>query len=70
MSGKGKPARLTAAQAIRKHCLECCAGRWSEVERCVCPDCALWPWRFGKRPETARAAGKLVDREAYEEAEG
>jgi hypothetical protein len=48
-------------RAIRLHCYDCSAFSWPEVERCTVIDCVLWPWRFGKRPETAEARGKLVD---------
>ncbi len=57
----GSEGRTTPTQAIRLHCLECCCGSWREVELCQVPRCALWPWRFGSRPETARAQGKLVE---------
>lgn len=54
--------RATPMEAIRKHCMECCCGLWSEVERCHSPHtCTLWPFRFGQRPETARKEGRLVD---------
>jgi len=41
---------LTPLRAIRVKCLDCSAGQWSEVARCVIPDCALYPYRFGKNP--------------------
>ena len=47
--------------AIRQHCLDCRAGSWKEVELCGCDDCALYPFRFGKRPTTARKQGKQVE---------
>ena len=39
---------LTPMRAIRKKCLECCAGSSDEVKRCEIYDCALWPLRSGK----------------------
>ena len=37
-------------KAIRLHCLDCMCGNAAEVARCVCPDCNLFPFRFGKNP--------------------
>lgn len=37
-------------KAIRAKCIDCCAGQVAEVERCVCTDCALYPFRMGKNP--------------------
>ena len=37
-------------KAIRAKCIDCCAGQIAEVERCVCTDCALYPFRMGKNP--------------------
>lgn len=54
----------TPLTAIRALCLDCVCGSSREVELCVSPDCPVWPWRFGKRPETAAAEGKVVDRDA------
>lgn len=54
----------TPLAAIRALCLDCVCGSSHEVELCVSPDCPVWPWRFGKRPETAAAEGKAVDRAA------
>ena len=55
---------LSPAKTIRKHCLEC-ADTSPEVEKCQCPECHLWPWRFGRRPETAERKGKLVDPDLF-----
>lgn len=57
--------RVSPLKVIRRHCLECCGNSPTEVERCSCPDCLLWPWRFGMRPETAAKHGKPVDPETY-----
>jgi len=44
--------KLTPCKAIRAHCLDCCLGHANEVRECPAEHCALWPWRFGRRPET------------------
>jgi len=55
--------RTTPVKAIRKKCLDCCAGsslpapRSSRqagklVRECHIFTCPLWPFRLGKRPET------------------
>lgn len=48
-------------KAIRKHCLECCGGLWTEVRDCtpvIMPSgerrCTLYPYRFGKDPAPAK----------------
>jgi hypothetical protein len=51
----------TAATAIRNHCLECCGYDAAEVERCTCPACWLYPWRFKCSPRVAQHAGRVVD---------
>lgn len=56
----GSPRR-----AIRQHCLSCVADSAKEVELCQCPDCKLWPFRFGAKPETAERRGRLVDPEKF-----
>jgi hypothetical protein len=37
-------------KVIRAHCLDCCCDQPSEVTRCGCPSCKLYPYRFGKDP--------------------
>ena len=44
---------MTPLQAIRSKCLDCCCGQAKEVRLCVCPDCPLFPFRFGKNPNRA-----------------
>ena len=49
---------MTPIKAIRQHCLECCGGSAQVVKFCTCDGvnctrCDLWPYRFGKRPQTA-----------------
>ena len=41
-------------KAIRARCLDCSAGSTYEIKLCPCVDCALYPYRFGKRPSTVR----------------
>lgn len=41
---------LTPMKAIRAKCLDCCCGSSHEVSLCPCPDCSLFPYRFGKNP--------------------
>jgi hypothetical protein len=43
---------LTPGQAIRAHCLWCAGDSKHEVKLCPAANCPLWPWRFGRRPET------------------
>jgi hypothetical protein len=33
--------------AIRAHCVDCCAGQLGEVRRCTAIGCDLWPFRMG-----------------------
>lgn len=41
---------MNPLKAIREKCLDCMCGSPVEVQRCVCPDCPLFPFRFGKNP--------------------
>jgi hypothetical protein len=41
---------MTPIKAIRLKCLDCSGGAISEVEKCVIPDCVLYPFRMGKNP--------------------
>jgi len=38
-------------KAIRKKCLDCCAGNTNQILFCPVVDCPLWEWRLGTRPE-------------------
>ena len=40
-------------KAIRAKCLDCCCGQANEVKLCPCPDCPLYPFRFGTNPYRA-----------------
>lgn len=44
-------AVLTPIKSIRAKCIECSGGNVAEVRRCHLKDCALWPYRMGKRPK-------------------
>lgn len=41
---------LTPIASIRSKCLDCSCGSRAEVNRCELTECALWPYRMGKRP--------------------
>jgi hypothetical protein len=54
----------TMAVAIRKKCIDCSGGSRKEVRLCPVVACPLWPYRFGKRPETkAKTHPELIDPE-------
>jgi hypothetical protein len=46
-----KTKKLTGMSAIREKCLECSGWSYTEVEKCACQDCALYPFRFGRYPK-------------------
>jgi len=46
-----KENRTTPVKAIRRKCLDCCAGSRKLVRECHIYTCPLWPFRLGKRPE-------------------
>lgn len=39
-------------RAIRARCLDCQGHQYSKVRYCDDAECPLWPFRFGRRPET------------------
>lgn len=41
---------LTPIQSIRKKCLDCSNNQYLEVRECTVKNCALYPYRMGKRP--------------------
>ena len=43
----------TPIKSIRKKCLDCTAGSRKEIRLCTVVQCALYPYRFGKRPTKA-----------------
>lgn len=44
-------AKLTPLKAIRKKCLDCCAGQMNEVRFCIVITCPLHEYRSGHRPK-------------------
>ncbi len=44
------PKTTSPIKAIRHKCLDCCAGSYTEVEKCPAKKCPLWHFRFGKNP--------------------
>ena len=49
---------ITKLKAIRKKCLDCCCNQILEVRLCQVPECALYPYRFGKNPARKGMGGK------------
>ena len=43
--------KLTPIRAIRKKCLDCSGGQYSEVRNCLITECTLYRFRLGKRPK-------------------
>ena len=43
----------TPIKSIRKKCLDCSGGSPKEVRLCPVIECALYPYRFGRRPDKA-----------------
>ena len=43
----------TPIKSIRDKCLDCTAGSRKEIRLCTVVQCALYPYRFGKRPTKA-----------------
>ncbi len=41
----------TPIKAIRKKCLDCCCWQSKEVRLCPVINCAIYPYRMGKRPD-------------------
>lgn len=50
---------MTPLKAIRAKCLDCSAYSAQEVRLCPVEKCALYPWRFGKRPSTIQKRKQL-----------
>lgn len=44
----GHPTSPT--KAIRAKCRDCSGGNDAEIRKCVCLNCALWPFRMGVSP--------------------
>ena len=49
---------MSATEAIRARCLDCCAGQPSEVRACMALACPSWPWRMGTNPWRSVSEGR------------
>ena len=49
----------TPIKSIREKCIDCSGGSYKEVKHCLVTNCALYPYRMGKRPTK-------VDLDTYE----
>lgn len=49
---------MTALQAIRAKCIDCMCGNKTEVARCPCTECPLFPYRDGHNPARKGVGGK------------
>ena len=49
-SAKSRGIR-TPMKAIRAKCLDCCCNQVFEIRLCTITDCALHPYRMGRRPK-------------------
>lgn len=47
-------AQLSPVEAIRRKCLDCCGGQFTEVRLCEAVTCTLWPFRAGRHPFTKK----------------
>ena len=43
----------TPIKAIRKKCMDCACGQVIEIRKCPVIECALYPYRMGRRPDKA-----------------
>ena len=43
----------TPIKAIRKKCLDCTCNQHKEIRLCPVVDCAIYPYRMGRRPNKA-----------------
>lgn len=41
---------MSAQQALRLRCIDCCSGSVGEVRKCAAVACPSWPFRMGKSP--------------------
>ena len=51
---------LTPMSAIRAKCQECSNFQYSEIKRCPVVDCALFPYRLGRRPRETEIKNKTA----------
>ena len=50
-----KKTTRTPIASIRAKCVDCAGGSRAEVKSCELTDCALWPYRHGRRPAGGEA---------------
>ena len=43
----------TPIKAMRAKCIDCCCGSNKEIRLCPVINCALYPYRMGRRPDQA-----------------
>ena len=49
----------TPIKAMRKKCLDCTCGQKVEIRKCPVINCALYPYRMGRRPDQATIGDTL-----------
>ncbi len=52
--------KLTPMKAIRKKCLDCCCGSFTEVALCTIPKCPLYQYRMGRRPKVEQTTTNQI----------
>jgi hypothetical protein len=63
--------KLTRAQAIRKHCVECSGSSVYEANKCTVKKCYLWPYRRGsgwEDPDTGKIEKRAVSEKQMKQA--
>ena len=50
----------TGLKLVREKCYDCSGESWTEVKKCVCTNCALWPVRMGNVPSNFRKAKEIA----------
>jgi hypothetical protein len=45
---------MSAQEALRARCIDCCSGSADEVRKCVAVRCPAWPFRMGRSPWKAK----------------
>ena len=48
---KGVKLYDTPIKAIRQKCLDCTCDQYEEIRKCTVINCALYPYRMGRRPD-------------------
>ena len=59
--------KISPIKEIKEKCIDCCCGQKKEVEICGVPECALYPFRFGKNPFTNKTVN-LTEEQKIERA--